>query len=320
MAEKWHPNDRRKIQRSLQIYFQTGSKASDIYSEQQQQRHQQAKTPSSAREDNVNGDADPAADGDIAQGGNKELTRFPTLLLWTHTPKIVLEHRLNARIDTMLSRGLLAEARTLDQYRSDAASKGGPVDMTRGIWASIGYKEYLPYLQRLEAGESKNGKEMEKLLEECVEVMKGGTRRYAKRQIRWIRIKLLRALRGAGSAGRVFVVDTGEPSRWDEAVLDPASHYVRRFLEDKTLPDPKQESQMAAELLTPTQEDLKNDDSRDAWKTNTCETCGVVAVTERDWEKHIKGNAHKKAVGARRKREARESESKSMVRAESRGM
>ena len=31
MAERWHPNDRRNIQRSLEIYLQTGRKSSDIY-------------------------------------------------------------------------------------------------------------------------------------------------------------------------------------------------------------------------------------------------------------------------------------------------
>src|SRR5271168_1169210 len=31
MADRWHPNDRRKIRRSLEIFLLTGKKASDIY-------------------------------------------------------------------------------------------------------------------------------------------------------------------------------------------------------------------------------------------------------------------------------------------------
>ncbi|KAK5057159.1 tRNA dimethylallyltransferase, mitochondrial, partial [Cryomyces antarcticus] len=38
MANRWHPNDRRKIQRSLEIYLETGKKASDIYEEQKPRR------------------------------------------------------------------------------------------------------------------------------------------------------------------------------------------------------------------------------------------------------------------------------------------
>ncbi|GKT84538.1 tRNA isopentenyltransferase [Colletotrichum tofieldiae] len=38
MADRWHPNDRRKISRSLQIYLQHGRPASAIYAEQRQRK------------------------------------------------------------------------------------------------------------------------------------------------------------------------------------------------------------------------------------------------------------------------------------------
>lgn len=41
MANRWHPSDRRKIIRSLQIYYQTGRPQSEIIKEQQEhhERH-----------------------------------------------------------------------------------------------------------------------------------------------------------------------------------------------------------------------------------------------------------------------------------------
>ncbi len=44
MADRWHPNDIRKIRRSLEIYLTTGRRASDIYAEQQNRK--ETKNPS----------------------------------------------------------------------------------------------------------------------------------------------------------------------------------------------------------------------------------------------------------------------------------
>ena len=81
-------------------------------------------------------------------------------------PRAALYERVNARVDIMLRNGLLDEIREL------LASGISP---TCTAMQAIGYKEYVAYL---------NG---ETSLEEATELLKMGSRRYAKRQLSWFR-------------------------------------------------------------------------------------------------------------------------------------
>ena len=76
----------------------------------------------------------------------------------------VLYDRINRRVDEMMARGLLEEARTLLQ------GEGGKTALQ-----AIGYKELKPYFDG------------ERSLEESVAFMKQATRRSAKRQLTWFR-------------------------------------------------------------------------------------------------------------------------------------
>lgn len=76
----------------------------------------------------------------------------------------ILYDRINRRVDQMMERGLLDEARRV------LAQPGGKTALQ-----AIGYKELAPYF----AGEVP--------LEQAVETMKQETRRYAKRQLTWFR-------------------------------------------------------------------------------------------------------------------------------------
>lgn len=75
-----------------------------------------------------------------------------------------LYERINLRVDLMLERGLVDEAREFFLSNPSKTSVN-----------SIGCKELKPYLDN------------EKSLEECVEQLKRSTRRYAKRQLTWFR-------------------------------------------------------------------------------------------------------------------------------------
>ena len=112
MAGRWHPNDTRKILRSLEIYYETGRRASDIYAEQQQQS---------------------------GNGG------WSTLLFWVYSEPKVLELRLQERIQKMVDRGLLGEVGAQLALAKDREAKGQEVDRGRGIWQSIGLAQLEPY-------------------------------------------------------------------------------------------------------------------------------------------------------------------------------
>lgn len=75
----------------------------------------------------------------------------------------VLYDRINTRVDMMLENGLLNEAREYYLHEYPTASQ------------AIGYKELKPFLMG------------EEPLDNCVERLKRETRRYAKRQMTWLR-------------------------------------------------------------------------------------------------------------------------------------
>jgi tRNA dimethylallyltransferase len=287
MADRWHPNERRKIQRSLELYLKTGKPASEIYNEQRQRR-----------------DAPPDEDG---LGVEEDVTtstafRFPTLLYWVHAPKDVLYPRLDTRIVKMLDRGLLDEVRSLTNFRiSNDASNGTPVDQSRGIWVSIGYKEFLDYQSAI-SGEPQNASVLEKIKVAAIEKTQAATRQYANRQLRWIRIKLLNAISSARQQDNMFLLDGSDISRWEDLVLQPAREITARFISGHPLSNPTGLSALASELLTPKRNyDLGR--RPDLWQKRVCETCGTVAVTENDWNLHRKSKGHRRAVGMKKKQE-----------------
>ncbi|KAI4714271.1 hypothetical protein J4E89_001721 [Alternaria sp. Ai002NY15] len=284
MADRWHPNERRKIQRSLEIYLRTGKPASQLYKEQKLQRE-----ASTAQVDGTTSNS---------QSG----LRFETLVLWVHANKDVLHRRLDGRVDKMIARGLLSEVEELSSFRErHEADTGASIDQTRGIWVSIGYKEFLEYQSALSVG-SREAPELEKLKTLAIEKTQAATRQYANRQIKWIRIKLLNALINAGQKDTTFLVDGSDISQWEYNVAKPAITITEQFLSGQPLPSPSSLSPAAAEMLTPKREyDLGQ--RPDLWQKKVCETCGTTSITENDWTLHIKSRAHRKAVATRKKQE-----------------
>jgi len=289
MADRWHPQDRRKLRRSLEIWFKTGKRASDVYLEQQERRQ----VSEDAKQDE-NGVSKCAG---VVESGSNHLQhgmRFPTLLFWVHTPRDILYDRLRDRVDKMMRAGLLQEVLDSNLLLRQLTEQGHPVDESRGIWVSVGYKEFHLLLEALQAHCADPAK-LEELELQGVELTKIATWQYTKQQTKWIRIKLVNALRESGADDSMFMLDTSDPSNWEKSTLDPALEYMQKFLAGVPLPDPRGESPLAAEMLTPKRDyDLSR--RQDLWKQKTCETCEMTAVTDRDWEQHVKSNRHRKRV------------------------
>ena len=225
---------------------------------------------------------------------------FDFLLLWVHADKSVLYPRLDARVGKMLDRGLLLEVDELTRFRATQESiTGSAIDQSRGIWVSIGYKEFLDYQSSLSQGTT-DASNLEKQKSAAIEKTQAATRQYASRQTRWIRIKLLNALFGADQKSTTFLLDGSDLSQWEERVTNSASTIVGQYLSGEHLPEPSSLSEAAAEMLTPKQSyDLGQ--RPDLWKKKVCETCGTVAITENDWKLHGKSRAHRRAVGIKKK-------------------
>ncbi|KAK5193019.1 tRNA dimethylallyltransferase, mitochondrial [Exophiala xenobiotica] len=291
MARRWHPKDRRKIQRSLQIWLKTGRKASEVYAEQQERR------PASRPTDD---DADSSRlGGELGETNDEAALRYPTLLLWLEAEDAVLKVRLNDRVDAMVKAGLIDEALALTGFEEELIRQGVPMDKTKGIWVSIGYKEMETWLKEGQTTEP-NFPQASRALTEAVESVKAGTRRYAKRQNRYIRIRLANALQRADEFGMLFLLDCSNLDKWDTEVAAQAQRLVRSFLVGEELPDHKSLSELAAKMLSADEQPPGT--NRVA---RTCDTCDKTLMTDKEWHGHLASRGHKKAVAAQRKREAR---------------
>ncbi|KAJ1329898.1 tRNA dimethylallyltransferase [Microdochium nivale] len=264
MAERWHPDDRRKIKRSLEIFLSTGKRASDIYAQQKAGRATAECTPEP----------------------------WQALMFWVYSKPDVLSERLNKRIDKMEQRGLMDEVRKLAADLDYRTARGEEIDRTRGIWQSIGYKQMEPLLQ---AERSKAGPDdLKRAKAEGLELMRIATRQYAKSQVKWLRSKTGYELKQKNALEYMFVVDSSDVENFSGNVLQPAADVLERFLDGKALPAPQELSETARNVLAAFA-DISTT-PRTAIKSFRCEACNLTLVTEAQWKEHLTGRRHRRVI------------------------
>jgi tRNA dimethylallyltransferase len=266
MAARWHPNDRRKIRRSLELYFETGQIASDIYAEQ-------------AREHTIKPTDEPTDSLDC-----------DPLIFWTYSPQDKLEPILRTRIDFMIENGLEDEVQELWRYRGGLSE---PPPMDYGIWPTIGFKEWLPYIEAFEKGAEEDM--LDKVYAESVYRTYIHTRQYAKSQVRWIRTQLLARMNKVGKGSQLFLLNASEPRNFENTVVKPASAILGDFIQYSPLPTPKQIAGQYGDMLNYEGDGGKARD-RQTWSQRECKICGVVATLEHEWDRHINSNRHKRMM------------------------
>ncbi|KAI5859458.1 tRNA isopentenyltransferase [Durotheca rogersii] len=264
MADRWHPGDRRKIRRSLQIFLSTGKRASDIYAEQKQAR----------------------------AAPDPEKDPWQALMFWVHTDPEVLQSRLDKRVDKMIERGLIAEVRALHNSRKARSEQGEVVNLTRGIWQSIGYRQMEPFLDSEEDGASPEERTRRK--EAGLERIRTGTRQYARHQLRWIRHKTINMLRDHDALDYLFLLNSSNVDSFSADVLEPAARLLRTFLSGQPLPDPAEVSSRAGEVLAAFR--ASSSPEQLTLKVETCNTCGVSVSSADQWQKHLKGRRHQRGI------------------------
>ena len=172
----------------------------------------------------------------------------------------------------MIKRGLVQELEDFHKNYNEREEK----DYTRGIFQSIGFKEFHNYLMLSdEDKKSNNGK---KLLQEGVDLLKLVTRRYARKQIKWISNRFLSSDRNGPP---VYALDVTDVSKWDSNVRDPAFTILQAHIDGTSCdysPVPLKISE------------------RNEKKNFYCETCQIHLNGTAQWEIHIHGNKHKKKL------------------------
>ena len=281
MAQRWHPSEARKIRRSLEIYLNTGRKASEIY---EKQRARRTDTANSGNAEYENAQVTEGGQTDEIRNHVISTLRYDSLILWMHASSKTLRSRLDNRVEAMLRDGLLSEVASLRKLQLQMQDVRPIGDLTRGIWIAIGYKEFLPYLLGLEAG-NVSAKELERLKLDGVEQTQIRTGQYAKSQTKWIKAKLITALQREDLTRNLFILDTTDLTKWESEVIPVADQVVIAFLTGSALPDSKACSDAADNMLRPVKEQKLC--------ARRCEVCNKTMMTEDAWETHLKSRKHK---------------------------
>ena len=247
MAQKLHPNDTRKIKRSLQVYERSGIIHSEHIAQQQ------------------------------SQEGSSEYSgpmRFKNIcVLWLRCEFETLDKRLDARVDQMIELGLVNE---LIQFHNSWKSESSKSKMqnSEGIFQSIGFKEFGEFLNH---GNSKV-EENRDLFQKCVEAMKCATRRYARKQIRWVSNRFLG--RPSTSSPDVYSLDATDPGQWEHNVLEKALSIVESFRTGQEVTHTPSER-----ILTCTAGKHSH---------HTCTVCnGRVIIGDQNWAAHLRSRSHR---------------------------
>lgn len=280
MAQSLHSNNVRKIRRALEVYIETGRPMSELLAEQKAQK------------------------GSSYLGGPLRFEHV--ILLWIKCDKETLHARIDKRIDSMISDGMLFEIRQCYNLL-----KNDGIDSTRGIMQAIGFKEFLPYLEqypdesydneitefiRMHGGLSGQKKfiiknrisDALKLLENCLDELRLLTKQYSRKQIKWIRNRMV------STKGRtvppVYVLDsTNAETNWHTDVYSKAENVIQSYIDNV-------ETYVSAAEKTehPTA-------NLNMHVTHFCDVCNRRFVGDLDYNAHITSNVHKKALERQRK-------------------
>lgn len=275
MAQSLHSNNVRKIRRALEVYIESGRPMSELLAEQK------------------------AQEGSSYLGGPSRFEHV--ILLWIKCDTKTLHARIDKRIDSMISDGMLFEIRQCYNLL-----KNDGIDATRGVMQAIGFKEFLPYLEeytdesydteitefiRKHGGLSGQKKfivknrisDALKLLEDCLDELRLHTKQYSRKQIKWIRNRMV------STKGRtvppVYVLDsTNAQTNWHTDVYSKAENVIQSYIDnvDTYVSAAEKTEHPTANL--------------NMHITHFCNACNRRFVGDLDYNVHLLSNIHRKAL------------------------
>ncbi|XP_026558613.1 tRNA dimethylallyltransferase [Pseudonaja textilis] len=247
MATRLHPHNKRKIIRSLQLFEQTGLPHSELLRRQHEEK------------------------GGGPLGGP---LKYPNAcIFWLHAEQAVLEARLDQRVDEMMEAGLLEELQNFHRRYNQERVAENSQDYQQGIFQSIGFKEFHQFL----VSEAQSPEEVRhQLLDQALQAFRTVTKRYARKQNKWVRNRFLR--RPGTNVPPVFGLDVSDLSQWEESVWEPAAQVVESFLKGQKPP-------MEPLRLEPVPAEEKQ-------SCHLCGLCSRVIIGDREWRAHLKSRSH----------------------------
>lgn len=137
----------------------------------------------------------------------------------------------------MLDGGLWEEVKEMERLASTMGAE--TVEDNAGLFQSIGFKEFKECL-RLQKSVPHDAEVMATAKTAALQDMKAATRRYAKSQVRWVRVKFINALEGSQKAlpteeaSSLYLMDSTDVPTFGKNVTDNAV----KITEGRHIPDP----------------------------------------------------------------------------------
>ncbi|XP_038657904.1 tRNA dimethylallyltransferase isoform X3 [Scyliorhinus canicula] len=210
--------------------------------------------------------------------------RFPRpCILWLHADLPVLDKRLDLRVDNMLAAGLLEELNGFHTLYNQQKIAENSQDYQHGVFQSIGFKEFHEYL----TSNNSCSETREKLLTQGIAALKQVTKRYARKQNKWVRNRFLK--RPGPNVPPVYGLDVTDVSQWDEGVLQPAVRILESFLKGE---------EPAVQPLT-----MEYDQYEGKRNRRVCELCDKIILGDREWKAHLKSKNHQYHLKRKKKAE-----------------
>ncbi|XP_011494436.1 PREDICTED: tRNA dimethylallyltransferase, mitochondrial-like [Ceratosolen solmsi marchali] len=183
----------------------------------------------------------------------------------------------------MMEAGLIQELQDFhERYNKDRMKKNELPDYTKGIFQSIGFKEFHKYLILPE--EKKDTVLGQKLLNGAIETLKQVTKRYARRQNKWVKNRLLRRL--DRQVPPVYSLDSTNVEQWESEVYGKAVEIVLAVMVGEKPHNPP----MSIDI-----NNAKYTDSSNV-KRHFCEVCQKTLFTDEQWIAHLHGGRHTRTV------------------------
>lgn len=274
IAEKFHPNDTRRIRRALEIIYTTNKKTSEHYQEQQVNSH--------------------------------SVLKYKTLPFWIYSEKPVLDKRLDDRVDKMLLNGGMDEIKQLYDYYQRMNPKP---DCERGVWQVIGFKEFLPWLENgsgdvnlLKTSIEDMKTKTRQYAKRQIKWIKNNLSSDLSKESKYNYI----------NGGKLFVLDATDLDHWNENVYERGIEITDSFLNNKD--EPPQLPDSLKDLIPINDIDINNEDPKSSqWEHITCDICRnsddspLILVGSKQYEIHLKSKRHKSNLQrGKRKREYEE--------------
>uniref|UniRef100_A0A1A9ZZD7 C2H2-type domain-containing protein n=1 Tax=Glossina pallidipes TaxID=7398 RepID=A0A1A9ZZD7_GLOPL len=168
--------------------------------------------------------------------------------------KDILNGRLEKRIDSMLEGGLLREIRSFyNEHKPNKNLFNASNNLyTKGVLQTIGFKEFIPYLEQFDAA---NDEQIEAYLKTndykmptegaaggsetqlpvglstlitCLNELKLVTRRYSKKQQKWINNRLLACT--DRDVPDIYELDTSDVNQWQTNISNYCAICERQFI------------------------------------------------------------------------------------------